>query len=46
LILEPSYIARAVVGAGKGFTIVPGFKWKMIYWILKLLPEQLAAKLP
>ena len=46
LILEPSYIASAVVGAGKGFTIVPGFKWKIIYWILKLLPEQLAAKLP
>ena len=46
LILEPFYIAKAVVGAGKGFAIVPGFKWKIIYWILKLLPEQLVAKLP
>lgn len=46
LILEPVYIARAIVGAGSGFTIVPGFKWKIIYWILKLLPEQLVAKLP
>jgi len=46
LILEPCYIAKAVVEAGKGFVIVPGFKWKIIYWILKLLPEQLAAKLP
>ncbi|HEX9508969.1 MAG TPA: SDR family NAD(P)-dependent oxidoreductase [Puia sp.] len=46
LILEPAYIARAIVRAGNGFTIVPGFKWKIIYWILKLLPERLVAKLP
>lgn len=46
LILEPSYIARAVVEAGKGFVIVPGVKWKLIYRILKLLPESLVAKLP
>lgn len=46
LILEPSYIAGAIVGAGRGFAIVPGFKWKIIYRILKLLPEQLVAKLP
>lgn len=46
LILEPSYIARAVVEAGKGFAIVPGVKWKLIYRILKLLPESLVAKLP
>jgi hypothetical protein len=46
LILEPSYIARAVTGAGKGFAIVPGFKWKIIYRILKLLPEKFVAKLP
>ncbi|MBA4146055.1 MAG: 3-oxoacyl-ACP reductase, partial [Cytophaga sp.] len=25
---------------------VPGLKWKLIYWILKMLPEQLVAKLP
>jgi short-subunit dehydrogenase len=46
LMLEPEYIARAVINAGNGFTIVPGFKWKIIYWILKLLPESLVAKLP
>jgi len=46
LILEPSLIARSIIKAGKSFTIVPGFKWKIIYRILKLLPEQLVAKLP
>ena len=46
LMLEPAFIARAVTGAGNGFIIVPGLKWKMIYRILTLLPEGLVAKLP
>ena len=46
LMLEPEFIAQATINAGKSFTIVPGFRWKIIYWILKLLPEQLVAKLP
>jgi decaprenylphospho-beta-D-erythro-pentofuranosid-2-ulose 2-reductase len=46
LMLEPSYIAKAVVNAGGRFTIVPGLKWKMIYWVLRLSPEQLVARLP
>jgi decaprenylphospho-beta-D-erythro-pentofuranosid-2-ulose 2-reductase len=46
LMLEPSFIANAVVNSGTRFCIVPGFKWKIIYHILKLLPEQLVAKLP
>jgi len=46
LMLEPAFIARAVVEAGGQFTIVPGFKWKIIYWVLKLSPEKLVAKLP
>ncbi|MEO7989204.1 MAG: SDR family NAD(P)-dependent oxidoreductase [Chryseolinea sp.] len=46
LMLEPEFIAKAVVDASSGFVIVPGFKWKIIYRILKLLPEQLVAKLP
>jgi short-subunit dehydrogenase len=46
LMLEPAYIARAVVEAGGRFTIVPGLKWKMIYRILRLLPERLVARLP
>lgn len=46
LMLSPEFIAKAVVQSGSGFVIVPGFKWKVIYWILKLLPESLVAKLP
>lgn len=46
LMLEPEYIAKAVVNAGNSFTIVPGFKWKLIYHILRMLPENLVAKLP
>lgn len=46
LMLEPVFIARAVVHSGRTFTIVPGFKWKVIYHILRLLPEQLVARLP
>ena len=46
LMLEPVFLARAVVGARRGFTIVPGFKWKIIYWVLKLSPEGLVARLP
>jgi len=46
LLLEPSFVARAVVEAGNRFIIVPGWKWKIIYRILKNLPENLVAKLP
>ena len=46
LILEPEFIAKAVVEVGNGFTVVPGWKWKIIYQILRLLPEALVAKLP
>jgi len=46
LLMEPAFIARAVVNAGNGFAIVPGIKWKLIYRVLKSLPERLAAKLP
>ncbi|HVW63137.1 MAG TPA: SDR family NAD(P)-dependent oxidoreductase [Puia sp.] len=46
LMLEPSFIARAVVEAGGRFTIVPGFKWKIIYQVLRLSPEKLVARLP
>ena len=46
LMLEPSFIAKAVVQTPKRFVIVPGFKWKLIYTVLKLMPEQLVAKLP
>lgn len=46
LMLEPSFIAEAVVDPGRAFTIVPGFKWKIIYHILRILPESLVAKLP
>lgn len=46
LMLEPSYIAEASVNAGSKFITVPGFKWKVIYTILRLLPESLVARLP
>jgi decaprenylphospho-beta-D-erythro-pentofuranosid-2-ulose 2-reductase len=46
LLLEPSFIARAIVGAGKTFILVPGFKWKLIYQVLRLLPQSLVARLP
>lgn len=46
LILEPAFIARASVYAGSKRTVVPGWKWKIIYRILKWLPEALVSKLP
>lgn len=46
LIMEPDYVAKFVVNAGNSFTIVPNWKWKIIYLILKILPEFLVAKLP
>ena len=46
LMLEPEFIAEALIPASSSFIIVPGFKWKIIYNILKLLPEGLVAKLP
>ncbi|MDF2833338.1 SDR family NAD(P)-dependent oxidoreductase [Chryseobacterium indoltheticum] len=46
LLMEPDYVAKHIVNAGNSFTIVPNFKWKLIYIILKILPESLVAKLP
>ena len=46
LIMEPEFVANKIVNAGNSFEIVPGFKWKIIHFILKLLPESLVAKLP
>jgi hypothetical protein len=46
LLLEPVFIAQAIVNAPKRFTLVPGWKWKIIYNILRMLPEGLVAKLP
>ncbi|MCJ8153566.1 SDR family NAD(P)-dependent oxidoreductase [Chryseobacterium sp. SSA4.19] len=46
LIMEPDYVAKFIVNAGSSFIIVPNFKWKIIYLILKILPESLVAKLP
>lgn len=46
LLMEPVFIARHIVNAGSGFTIVPGMKWKIIYQVLRLMPEKMAARLP
>ena len=46
LLMQPDYVAKHMVNAGNSFSIVPNFKWKIIYYILKILPESLVAKLP
>lgn len=46
LLMEPDYVAKHIVNAGNSFSIVPNFKWKLIYFILKFLPESLVASLP
>ena len=46
LLMKPDYVARHIVNAGNSFSIVPNWKWKIIYWILKLSPDFLVAKLP
>lgn len=46
LMMEPDYVAKFIVDAGNSFTIVPNMKWKIIYNILRILPESLVAKLP
>jgi short-subunit dehydrogenase len=46
LMMEPEYVAKFIIDAGNSFTIVPNFKWKIIYTILRILPESLVAKLP
>lgn len=46
LIMEPEYVAKFIVSAGNSFSIVPNLKWKIIYMILKILPESLVAMLP
>ncbi len=46
LMMEPSYVAKKIVNVGNSFINVPNFKWKLIYNILKILPESLVAKLP
>lgn len=46
LMMEPAYVAKHIVDAGNSFTIVPNWKWRIIYWILKFLPQSLVSKLP
>ena len=46
LMMEPDYVAKYIVNAGNSFSIIPNFKWKIIYYILKILPESLVSKLP
>ncbi|MBS1746326.1 MAG: SDR family NAD(P)-dependent oxidoreductase [Bacteroidetes bacterium] len=46
LMLEPSFIAKSVVDTPRRFIIVPGIKWKIIYQVLRIMPERLVAKLP
>ena len=46
LIMEPDYVAEKIVNVGNSFVNVPNFKWKLIYQLLKNLPENLVARLP
>lgn len=46
LIMQPDYVAQHILDAGNSFSIVPNWKWKIIYSILKWSPEFLVAKLP
>lgn len=46
LLMEPGFVAQKIVDAGSGFVIVPGIKWKAIYQVLRMLPENLVARLP
>lgn len=46
LMMEPDYVAGKIVNVGNSFVNIPNFKWKVIYNILKILPESLVAKLP
>ncbi|MDN5627720.1 MAG: SDR family NAD(P)-dependent oxidoreductase [Weeksellaceae bacterium] len=46
LIMEPDYVAKFIINAGNSFEIVPNWKWKIIYWILKLSAEFFVSKLP
>ncbi len=46
LIMEPDYVAKYIANAENTFSIIPNWKWKIIYWILKLSPESFVAKLP
>lgn len=46
LMLEPGFVARAALRPTRKFIIVPGWKWKLIYLILKWMPERLVARLP
>lgn len=46
LLMEPGYVAHHIVNGGNNFTIVPNWKWKIIYFIVKILPEKFVAKLP
>jgi short-subunit dehydrogenase len=46
LMLEPAFVAEKIVNAGNVLIIVPGWKWKIIYFILKSLPERIVSKLP
>jgi hypothetical protein len=44
--MEPDYVAKYIVKAHSGFVVVPNWKWKIIYAILKILPERWVAMLP
>lgn len=46
LMMETDYVAEKIVNVGNSFVNVPNFKWKLIYLLLRNMPERWVAKLP
>lgn len=46
LMMTPLFVAQCIKNVGKKFRHIPNWKWKIIYQIVRLLPEKLLAKLP
>ena len=46
LMMEPDYVAKYVINAGRKFEIIPNWKWKVIYNVVKFSPEFIVSKLP
>lgn len=46
LMMEPEFVADKIVNSNSSFIQIPGWKWKKIHQILKVLPEWAVAKLP
>ena len=46
LMMTPQYVAKSIKNVGHQFRHIPNWKWKIIYQMIRLLPENILAKLP